>query len=135
MTFQWQHPYKLLSRREFATRYVRLGFIATPILLGSLALGVCGYHYTEGIPWLDSLLNASMILGGMGPVDPLHTKVGKLFASFYALYSGLLLISLAGLMLAPVVHRLLHKFHIEIEKPEDSKAEGAKSTTDKADED
>jgi hypothetical protein len=134
MDFQWHH-YQLISRREFATRYVRWGFIAVPILLGSLAIGVFGYHYTEGIPWLDSLLNASMILGGMGPVDPLHTTAGKLFASFYALYSGLLLISLAGLMLAPVVHRLLHKFHIEIGKPEDAKATRDKAAPEGSDED
>ena len=98
-------------------------------------MGICGYHYIEGIPWVDSLLNASMILGGMGPVDSLHTTAGKLFASFYALYSGLLLISLAGLMLAPVVHRLLHKFHIEIGNAEDAKAKGGKSAGENSDED
>jgi hypothetical protein len=134
MAFEWHH-YKLISRREFASRYVRWGFVAIPILLGSLALGICGYHYIEGIPWVDSLLNASMILGGMGPVDSLHTTAGKLFASFYALYSGLLLISLAGLMLAPVVHRLLHKFHIEIGNAEDAKAKGDKSAGKDSDED
>ena len=83
------------------------------VLLGSLALGVCGYHLTEGLPWIDSLLNASMILGGMGPVDPLKTNGGKLFASFYALYSGLAIISIAGLMIAPAAHRMLHMFHVE----------------------
>ena len=83
------------------------------VLVGSLALGVCGYHFIEGLPWIDSLLNASMILGGMGPVDPMKTKAGKLFASFYALYSGLAIISIAGLLLAPLVHRLMHKFHID----------------------
>jgi hypothetical protein len=83
------------------------------VLLGSLALGVCGYHLTEGLPWIDALLNASMILGGMGPVDPLKTNGGKLFASFYALYSGLAIISIAGLMIAPAAHRMLHVFHVE----------------------
>ena len=83
------------------------------VLVGSLALGVCGYHFIEGLPWIDALLNASMILGGMGPVDPLRTAGGKLFASFYALYSGLAIISIAGLLIAPLVHRFLHKFHIE----------------------
>ena len=81
--------------------------------MGSLALGVCGYHILEGLPWIDSLLDASMILGGMGPVDPIRTTAGKLFASFYALYSGLAIISVAGLLLAPIVHRFLHRFHIE----------------------
>jgi hypothetical protein len=103
----------LLSRREFARRYVRWGIVAATILLGSLGIGVCGYHYLEGIPWIDSLLNASMILGGMGPVDTLKTNAGKVFASLYALYSGLALISIAGLMLTPVVHRFFHKFHLE----------------------
>ena len=79
----------------------------------SLAVGMCGYHFLERLPWIDALLNASMILGGMGPVDPLKTSAGKLFASFYALYSGLAIISVAGLLLAPVVHRLLHKFHVD----------------------
>jgi hypothetical protein len=105
----------LLSRREFAWRYVRWGSAAAIILFGSLAVGICGYHYLDGISWIDSTLNASMILGGMGPVDTLKNNTSKLFASFYALYSGLLLISLAGLMLTPLVHRFLHKFHLEIE--------------------
>ena len=113
------HP--LLSRREFALRYLRWGTVAAIILLGSLGAGVCGYHFLEGLPWIDSLLNASMILGGMGPVDTLHTTAGKVFASCYALYSGLALISIAGLMLTPVVHRFFHKFHLEpaSDKPDD----------------
>ena len=106
----------LLSRREFVWRYVRWITVALIILTASLAAGVCGYHFLEGIPWIDSLLNASMILGGMGSVDTLKTKAGKLFASFYALYSGLLLISLAGLMLTPLVHRFLHRFHLELDQ-------------------
>ena len=74
-------------------------------------MGVAGYHYFEHLPWIDALLNASMILGGMGPVDPVKSVAGKLFASFYALYSGLVLIGLMGLLLAPVFHRILHSFH------------------------
>ena len=70
-----------------------------------------GYHQTEGLPWLDALLNASMILSGMGPVQELHTTAGKLFASFYALFSGVMFITLAGVLFAPVFHRFLHKFH------------------------
>jgi hypothetical protein len=106
----------LLSRRDFAWRYLRWGTVAAAILIGSLAIGVCGYHFLEGIPWIDSLLNASMILGGMGPVDTLKTSAGKIFASCYALYSGLALISIAGMMLTPVVHRLLHRFHLEADQ-------------------
>jgi len=103
----------LLPRKLFFRRMARWSAIAAVVILGSLAIGVFGYHYFEDLPWLDSLLNASMILGGMGPVDPVKTRAGKLFASFYALYSGLALISIAGLVLAPIFHRFLHKFHID----------------------
>lgn len=103
----------LLPRPLFVRRMVRWAVVAGVVLIGSLSLGVCGYHFIEGLPWIDALLNASMILGGMGPVDPLHTRAGKLFASFYALYSGLAIISIAGLMIAPAFHRMLHKFNLE----------------------
>ncbi len=103
----------LLPRPLFLRRMARWSIAAGVVLVGSLALGVCGYHFIEGLPWIDALLNASMILGGMGPVDPLRSEGGKLFASFYALYSGLAIISIAGLLIAPLVHRLLHKFHLE----------------------
>jgi hypothetical protein len=82
----------------------------------SLAAGVLGYHVFEGLSWLDALLNASMILGGMGPVDTLHTVGGKLFASVYAIYSGLFLIAVTGFIMAPVFHRVLHKFHVRDEE-------------------
>jgi len=112
MTFERRHE-SLLPRRLFIRRLARWSAVAGAILLGSLALGVCGYHFFEGLPWIDALLNASMILGGMGPVATIRTTAGKLFASFYALYSGLAIISIAGVLLAPLVHRFLHKFHIE----------------------
>ena len=85
--------------------------VAALVVVISLFIGVAGYHFLENLPWIDSLLNASMILGGMGPVDQMKTFGGKLFASFYALYSGLVLIGLMGLLLAPVFHRILHTFH------------------------
>jgi len=107
------HRDALLPRKLFFRRLLRWGAIGGAVIFGSLAIGVCGYHYFEHLSWIDSLLNASMILGGMGPVDPVKTRVGKLFASFYALYSGLALISVAGLMLTPIFHRFLHKFHID----------------------
>lgn len=112
INFEHQHQ-PLLPRRLFFRRLARWSAVAGAVILGSLVAGVCGYHYTEGLPWIDSLLDASMILGGMGPVDPIKTAGGKLFASFYALYSGLALISVAGLMLSPIIHRFLHKFHID----------------------
>ncbi|PYL52103.1 MAG: hypothetical protein DMF29_11500 [Verrucomicrobia bacterium] len=79
----------------------------------ALGIGVIGYYCIGGLSWIDSVLNASMILGGMGPVDPLHSSAAKLFASFYALFSGLAFIGIASLMVAPFAHRLLHRFHIE----------------------
>ena len=78
----------------------------------SLAVGICGYHFLGGLQWIDSLLNASMILGGMGPVDTIKSNAGKIFASVYALYSGLALIAVVGILLTPVLHRFLHKFHL-----------------------
>ena len=89
------------------------GFAAA-ILLLSLGVGMVGYHFTEGLSWIDSMLNASMLLGGMGPVTQLHTIAGKLFASFYALFSGIVLLAAAGVVIAPLFHRLLHHFHIDI---------------------
>jgi uncharacterized membrane protein YhiD involved in acid resistance len=77
---------------------------------------MAGYHFSEGLSWLDSLLNASMILGGMGPVSQLHTAAGKWFASAYALYSGMVFLAISGIMLAPPAHRLLHRLHLEVEK-------------------
>jgi hypothetical protein len=87
--------------------------VAGAVVVMSLAIGVCGYHFLEKMAWIDALLNASMILGGMGPVDVLHTRAGKIFASAYALYSGLAIISVAGILITPIVHRFLHRFHLE----------------------
>ena len=104
---------KLISRKRFAKRFADQVAFTGLLILISLAIGIYGYHHYEGLPWIDSLLNASMILGGMGPVSELHTEGGKLFASFYALYSGIFLIVCGGLLLAPVFHRILHHFHSE----------------------
>jgi hypothetical protein len=104
----------LLPWRVFLLRRVGRTLLAGAVVIVlSLALGMAGYRLTEGMGWLDAFLNASMILGGMGPVDTLHTAAGKLFAGFYALYSGLVLVFTAGLLLAPFMHRLLHRFHLE----------------------
>jgi len=110
----WERRHQpLLPRRQFILRLGRWSAIAFAVVVVSLTIGICGYHFLEKLPWIDALLNAAMILGGMGPVDRIKTDAGKLFASFYALYSGLALISVAGLLLAPVVHRFLHKFHVD----------------------
>ena len=79
----------------------------------SLCVGVVGYHWLAGFEWIDSLLEASMILGGMGPIKELSTSSAKIFASMYALFSGLVFIGIMGVVLAPIVHRMLHKFHLD----------------------
>ncbi len=103
----------LLPRSQFLRRMARYLGLALGIDAGSLAIGVLGYHFFEGLSWLDSLLNAAMLLGGMGPVNPLHTIAGKLFASFYAIYCGVIFLVVAGVILAPIIHRFLHHFHME----------------------
>ncbi len=103
----------VLPRHLFLSRLARCLIYLLIMIAISLLVGVAGYHFLEDIDWLDALLNASMILGGMGPVDTLHTAGGKLFASVYAIYSGLFLIASTGMLLAPVFHRVLHKFHAE----------------------
>ncbi|MBI5765422.1 MAG: hypothetical protein HZA51_18085 [Planctomycetes bacterium] len=106
----------LIPSTRFLLRLARSGSLAVMLIGASLLLGVLGYHSFEGMPWIDSLLNASMILGGMGPVDSLHTERGKLFASFYALFSGIMFLTVAAILFAPAVHRLLHKFHLDNEE-------------------
>lgn len=109
----------LISRADFAWRLTR-SFLVVSFTVGvSLAAGMFGYHACEGLSWMDSFLNASMILGGMGPVDEVRTEAGKLFAGIYALYSGLAFLVLAGLLFAPVAHRILHGFHYEADERED----------------
>jgi hypothetical protein len=104
------HTKALLPRRLFIRRVIIHWLMASGVVLISLGIGIAGYIITEGLPFIDALLNASMILGGMGPVNELHTNAGKLFASFYSLFSGMIFLVLAGLMIAPVAHRMLHHF-------------------------
>lgn len=107
-----RHHERLLTRREFAMRvagHVAFALLAVAVALG---IGVLGYRTLGHLPWIDALLNASMILGGMGPVDELHSTGAKVFASVYALFSGLVFIALLGVLLAPFIHRLMHHFHI-----------------------
>ena len=102
----------LAPRRVFMQRVlVYLGF-SIVIIACSLGIGILGYHFTEHLSWLDSLLNASMILGGMGPVDTIHSDIGKVFASFYALFAGMVFLVAVGVVFAPIVHRFLHSFHV-----------------------
>ena len=103
----------LLSRAEFARRVARHGALALFLLGLALGIGILGYHFLGELDWLDSLLNASMILGGMGPVDALHKPSAKLFAACYALFSGLVFIGVASVLVAPFAHRLLHSLHLD----------------------
>jgi hypothetical protein len=117
MTFEHRSE-PLLSRRHFIRRMVRHGAWGLLIVGGSLALGVAGYHWIAGFTWVDSLLNASMLLGGMGPVGELPSDAAKVFASIFALYSGIVFLVLAGLLIGPVFHRVLHRFHWEADQEE-----------------
>lgn len=113
----YEHRHQpLLPKHAFRLRVLKNLAFAMGIIALALGIGVAGYHGLEKMPWIDSLLNASMILGGMGPVGELHTHAGKLFASGYALFSGLLLITVAGVLFAPVIHRFLHKFHLDSDR-------------------
>lgn len=108
------HGEPLLARRLYYRRVLLYASLALSVVTGALAIGILGYHYLDGLSWLDSLLNASMILAGMGPVDPILTTPGKIFASCYALFSGLVFLAAAGTLFAPMLHRLLHHFHAEL---------------------
>ena len=109
------HKQPLANPSVFAQRMLRFSLFAAGIILFSLGIGILGYHTFESLSWIDSLLNASMILGGMGPVNSLQTSAGKVFASFYALYSGIVLLASVGILITPVFHRFLHRFHLELE--------------------
>jgi hypothetical protein len=106
---------QLLPRALFLLRLLRNFLVSAVIVLGSLLIGTLGYHHFVRLPWLDALLNASMILTGMGPVDPVTTSAGKLFATAYALFSGVVFLTAVAVLFAPVLHRFLHRFHLDLE--------------------
>ena len=107
------HSEPLLSLRQFVYRLLWHAVVALAAIVFALGIGILGYHCLEGIPWLDSFLNASMILGGMGPVNELHSSAAKLFAGFYALFSGLIFIGVASVIMFPIAHRFLHVLHLD----------------------
>ncbi|MBI3362090.1 MAG: hypothetical protein HY023_13385 [Chloroflexi bacterium] len=117
------HRQPLLPRAQFLLRSARHAAIAVGIIVGSLAIGILGYHFLEGLSWIDSLVNAAMLLGGMGPVNALRTTAGKLFASFYALFSGMIFLVVIAVLFAPLFHRFLHRFHLEFEEDEKRESE------------
>jgi hypothetical protein len=104
-------PFPAFLRR--VSRYAAAALLLVGI---SWVIGILGYRIFEGMAWIDAILNAAMILGGMGPVNPLHTDAGKLFAAFYALFSGLVFLVSAGVLIAPIFHRMLHHFHLDTDK-------------------
>jgi hypothetical protein len=110
--FEHRHQ-PLISRTAYLHRQFKFALIAIGMVLFSLMLGIAGYHFLGRMTWIDALLNASMIMSGMGPVDPLTTVASKIFASFYALYSGVVFLVSAGVLFAPLIHRIFHHFHLE----------------------
>lgn len=106
-------PRPLQPWPHFLRRLALTSGIAMGILAMSLGIGIVGYHVVAGLNWIDSLLNASMILTGMGPVTPMTDSASKIFASCYAIFSGVIFLSSVGIVLSPLVHRILHRFHLE----------------------
>ena len=109
--FEHRHQ-PLLPRPQFLMRLGQSAALALAVIAGSMALGILGYHYIAKLGWIDSFLNASMILSGMGPVDELHGRVAKIFAGCYALFSGIVFLSSAAIVVSPLLHRFLHRFHV-----------------------
>jgi hypothetical protein len=108
---------KLLPLHHFVGRLLLSLAISFAVVIVGLGVGVLGYHHFAQLSWIDSLLNASMILTGMGPIDPMRSDAAKLFASLYALFSGVVFLSAVGLVISPIFHRILHHFHLDDESP------------------
>lgn len=112
MAFE-HHSRPVISKGKFVIRMLRYTGYSFFLMGSSLGLGILGYHYFNNLNWVDSLLNASMILTGMGPVDPMVSNSAKWFASAYAIFSGVAFLSTVAVFLAPVIHRFLHKLHVD----------------------
>ncbi len=111
--FERKHQ-PLLPRRAFHARMLKSTAVTAAIVAFSLAVGTAGYHWLGELAWIDAFLNASMILTGMGPVGEMKATAGKLFAAFYALYSGIAFLTIVAVLMAPLYHRFMHKFHLEM---------------------
>lgn len=107
-------PHQLVSTTVFLKRLTRSVLIGSVIIAASLGIGMLGYQHFENMSWVDAYVNAAMILSGMGPVSTLQTESGKIFAGSYALFSGIVFLIIIAVIFAPVFHRFLHKFHIEL---------------------
>ena len=108
----------LASPKVFRQRVIKSGSFALIVFSIAISIGISGYHFIADMSWVDSFLNASMILGGMGEVSALHTDAAKIFAGCYALFSGVTFLSSMAIFLSPVVHRILHKLHVDVNDPE-----------------
>lgn len=100
-------------KQRLLSNLARAGLFAFGLLAASLAIGMAGYHWLAPMPWVDAFVNAAMLLGGMGPVDPLANDEVKLFAGIYAMYCGVVFIATAGLLIVPVANHVLHRFHLD----------------------
>jgi hypothetical protein len=114
-----RHHEQLLPIAQFRLRLLRFASLALAITLVWWSIGILGYHFFDNLDWIDAILNSAMIVGGMGPVDPLSTPAAKLFASFYAISSGVVFIGVVGLLFSPIIHRVYHHFHITEQGDED----------------
>jgi hypothetical protein len=106
---------KLRTKEEYRRRLIKSSFLSLLLLVFSLLIGLVGYMYFFNLNWIDGLLNASMILTGMGPIDIAKTDAAKIFASFYALYSGVAFLTCVAVIFAPILHRFLHRFHLDLD--------------------
>jgi hypothetical protein len=105
-------------RRRLARRVVRNGAIVAVFILVALGIGATGYHTLDGLPWLDAVLNAAMILTGMGPIAPISSPAAKIFATVYALFSGVFFLTMIAVLLAPALHHFLYRFHVDLQEDE-----------------
>jgi hypothetical protein len=117
--FERRHQ-KLLPRNKFLKRVAKYGLVSIGIILFSLIVGMIGYRSFEGLSWIDAFLNSAMLMGGLGPVSTPQTHAGKIFAEFYALYCGMVLLIAVAIFAAPIFHRFLHRFHLENEANQSS---------------
>ena len=109
----YRHPH---HRQWLRRRLARNALIVCGLILAALAVGAAGYHFLDGLDWLDATLNAAMILTGMGPVSPVERPAAKVFAIVYALLSGVFFLTMVAVLLAPAVHQFLHRFHLELDE-------------------
>ena len=119
------HVTRPTLRRMLVRRLIRNAGIVSALVVLALTIGATGYHVFARLPWLDAVLNAAMILTGMGPVNPISTPAAKVFATFYALFSGVFFLTMVAVLLAPALHHFLHRFHLELREQGPRTIDGA----------